>query len=93
MKKHSDTKHGALLKRYVEKVNICLRPSLEYESTIKCLHVNPTTIFGFFFFTNQFTKSNETQIVFLEDVINVVCDKRFFANENNCIHLVAPNGL
>jgi hypothetical protein len=93
MKKHSDTKHGALLKSYVEKVNICFGPSLEHESTTKHLHVNPTTIFGFFFFTNQFTKDQETQIVFLENVINVVRDKRFFANEKNKIHLVAPNVL
>jgi hypothetical protein len=29
MKKHVDTKHGALLKRYVEKVNNCPRPSFQ----------------------------------------------------------------
>jgi hypothetical protein len=29
MKKHVDTKHGALLKRYVEKVNNHPRPSFE----------------------------------------------------------------
>jgi hypothetical protein len=83
MKKQVDIKHGALLKRYVEEVNICLRPSLEHESTTKSLHVTATAIFGFFFFINQFTKDHETQFFFLEDVINVVCDKRFFSNEKN----------
>jgi hypothetical protein len=50
--KNVDTKHGALLKRYVEEVNNHPRPSFECEPTTKHFHVTPIAIFGSFSFTN-----------------------------------------
>jgi hypothetical protein len=47
--KKVDIKHGALLMRYVEEVNICFRPSLEHESPAKCLHVTTIVILDFSF--------------------------------------------
>jgi hypothetical protein len=67
MKKHVDSEHGALLKRYVEEVNNCFKPSFQHELAIKRLHVTPIAIFRFFSSINQFTKYHETQIAFLED--------------------------
>jgi hypothetical protein len=52
MKKHVDMKHGALLKRYVEEVNNCPRPSFECEPTTKRFHVTTIAIFGYFSSTN-----------------------------------------
>jgi hypothetical protein len=69
MKKHVDMEHGALLKRYVEEVNNHPKPSLENESAIKCPHVNQLQFIDFFPFTNQFKKDDESQVVFLEDVM------------------------
>jgi hypothetical protein len=69
MKKHVDMEHGALLKRYVEKVNNHPKPSLVHEPTTKCSHVNPTVISRIFSFTNQLKKDHETKVVFLEKVM------------------------
>jgi hypothetical protein len=47
MKKHVDMEHGALLKRYVKKINNHPKPSLEHEPATKCLRVNLIVIFRF----------------------------------------------
>ncbi len=57
---HVDMEHGVLLKKYVEEVNNCPRPSLKHELIVKCLHVTPTTISRFFFSTSKFLKDHKT---------------------------------
>ncbi len=69
MKKHADIEHGALLKRYVEKVTFVLGLHLNMNQPLNVFML-PNCNFWIFLFTNEFTKDHETQIVFLENVIS-----------------------
>ncbi len=51
-----------------------------------------SAIFGFFYFTNQFKKDNDTNWVFGKS--NVVrCDKKLLVDEDCGIYLVVQNGV
>ncbi len=88
MKKHIEVEHNTLLKKHLEDGTIHLhRGPLDCELVNKWPHVLPSAIFGFFNFTNQFKKNNDTNWVLGKS--NVVhCDKKLLADEDCGVYLV-----
>jgi hypothetical protein len=77
MKKHVDIEHGALLKRYVEKINNYFKLSFQHELATKHLHFTPIAIFRFFFLYKPIYKRPWDPNCFLGRW-KVICNKRFF---------------
>jgi len=78
MKKHVDFEDNTLIKMFCQKqYDVAAIILLSHEPTKKQMYMILSAIFGFFSFTNQFKKDNETQVCFLEDamlfVIKVIC--------------------
>jgi hypothetical protein len=79
MKKHADTKHGALLKMYVEKLDNRPRPSFEsVTQPLNAFMLPQSQFLDLFPLQTNFKKTLRFKL--LPRRCNVVCDKKFFAH-------------
>jgi hypothetical protein len=88
MNKHIEVEHNTLLKKHLENGTIHPhRSPLDCELVIKWPHVLPSAISGFFYFTNQFKKNNDTNWVLGKSNI-VHSDQKNLADEHYGVYLV-----